>query len=51
MFRARGLNFLTIPPAYYDDLRIRLQEAGMEVQEDIDKIQELNILVDFDDTG
>jgi 4-hydroxyphenylpyruvate dioxygenase len=32
-------------------LRQRLQAAGTKVQEDIDKIEELNLLMDFDDKG
>lgn len=49
--KSRGCEFLTIPPAYYDLLRKRLAEAGTKVHEDLDKIQELNILVDFDEKG
>jgi len=49
--RARGMKFLTVPDAYYDDLKIRLAENNMQVEEDINKIQAMNILVDFDDSG
>mmetsp|Transcript_1402 Transcript_1402/g.2650 ORF Transcript_1402/g.2650 Transcript_1402/m.2650 type:complete len:396 (-) Transcript_1402:119-1306(-) len=49
--KARGLEFLTVPDTYYDDLRLRLPSANIQVKEDISKLQELGILVDFDDTG
>tara|TARA_B110000285_G_C15033207_1_gene567839 strand:- start:45 stop:206 length:162 start_codon:yes stop_codon:yes gene_type:complete len=32
-------------------LRQRLQAAGTKVHEDIDKIEELNLLMDFDEKG
>jgi len=47
--QTRGLEFLSIPDAYYDNLRERLAESPTKVMEDLDKIQELKILVDFDD--
>lgn len=47
--QARGLEFLTIPDSYYDNLRARLANSPTKVMEDLDKIQELKILVDFDD--
>lgn len=49
--KARGCNFLTIPNAYYDNLRVRLAEVGTEVKEDLDLLQKLQILVDFDEKG
>ncbi|ETO23155.1 hypothetical protein RFI_14031, partial [Reticulomyxa filosa] len=49
--RARGVKFLTIPKEYYDDLKERLKGASIEVKEDLKVIEELNILVDFDDKG
>jgi 4-hydroxyphenylpyruvate dioxygenase len=45
--RDRGVDFLTIPDTYYDDLWERVGE----VKEDHDAIQDLNILVDRDDEG
>jgi 4-hydroxyphenylpyruvate dioxygenase len=32
-------------------LRVRLEKAGTKVQEDINKIEELNLLMDFDEKG
>ncbi|KHJ96521.1 4-hydroxyphenylpyruvate dioxygenase [Oesophagostomum dentatum] len=49
--RARGVEFLSIPTSYYDNLRARLKQSGMEVAEDMDHLQKLHILVDFDENG
>lgn len=49
--RARGLQFLDVPKKYYDNLRARLKSAPITVSEDLDKLEELRILVDFDDNG
>jgi len=49
--RQRGQKFLTIPKTYYENLRERLADGGPKISEDLDKIEELNILVDFDDKG
>ncbi len=45
--RKRGVEFLYVPDNYYDDL---LDRVG-EIQEDIVKLKEMNILVDRDDEG
>jgi len=49
--KARGVLFLTIPPAYYDNLFKGLEKSGLDVKEDLEKIRELNILIDYDDKG
>lgn len=49
--RARGLEFLSIPDSYYVNLRQRLTEAYIKLKEDLDKLQKLQILVDFDENG
>ncbi|CAI2177429.1 17429_t:CDS:2, partial [Funneliformis geosporum] len=46
--RARGLEFLTIPATYYDNLR---QIPCTKILEDIAILQQLNILVDYDEEG
>lgn len=51
MLRARGVKFLDIIPTYYELLRKRLAASSIEVKEDLDIIEELNLLVDFDDKG
>ena len=49
--RARGMEFLKVPSAYYDDVRLRLSKASIKVKESIDVLQSLDILIDFDDNG
>ena len=49
--KARGCQFLTIPETYYDQLREKLEKCGTKVAEDLDTIQALNILVDYDEKG
>ncbi|VDM37641.1 unnamed protein product [Toxocara canis] len=49
--RARGLEFLSIPDNYYTTLRKNLQNSKIKIDEDMDTLQELNILVDYDDQG
>ncbi|KAI0240450.1 4-hydroxyphenylpyruvate dioxygenase [Lamellibrachia satsuma] len=49
--RARGQHFLEVPDSYYDNLRVRLSKAKIHVNEDIDTLQRLRILVDFDEKG
>uniref|UniRef100_A0A1I8BQR3 4-hydroxyphenylpyruvate dioxygenase n=1 Tax=Meloidogyne hapla TaxID=6305 RepID=A0A1I8BQR3_MELHA len=47
----RGLQFLSIPDSYYFNLKERLNNAGMKIEEDINILQKLKILVDFDENG
>ena len=47
----RGVEFLTIPDTYYDNLKKGLANAGIKVAEDIERIQQLKILVDYDNKG
>lgn len=49
--RARGCEFLSIPPSYYEHLRESLKKHGTPVQEDLDHIQKLNLLCDHDEKG
>ena len=51
--RARGVEFLFVPDVYYEQLAARLERAGpdVKVKEDIAKLKELGILLDFDDKG
>ncbi|CAA90315.1 4-hydroxyphenylpyruvate dioxygenase [Caenorhabditis elegans] len=49
--RARGCEFLSIPSSYYDNLKERLAASSMVVKEDMDRLQKLHILVDFDENG
>jgi 4-hydroxyphenylpyruvate dioxygenase len=45
--RERGVEFLTIPDAYYEDVPARIGE----IEESIDDLKRLGILVDRDDEG
>ncbi|XP_038058904.1 4-hydroxyphenylpyruvate dioxygenase-like isoform X2 [Patiria miniata] len=49
--KARGQNFLTIPSTYYKNLRERLKTAKISITENLDMIEKLNILIDFDENG
>eukprot|EP00002_Diphylleia_rotans_P005038 TRINITY_DN1402_c0_g1_i1.p2 TRINITY_DN1402_c0_g1~~TRINITY_DN1402_c0_g1_i1.p2 ORF type:complete len:381 (-),score=102.40 TRINITY_DN1402_c0_g1_i1:332-1474(-) len=49
--RARGAEFLTIPATYYEQLRLKLRDSPVQVKEDIDTLQKLHILIDYDDKG
>jgi 4-hydroxyphenylpyruvate dioxygenase len=49
--KARGLDFLTPPKKYYEDVKKRLAKSPVKVKESIDKLAELSILIDFDDKG
>lgn len=45
--RANGVEFITVPHSYYDDL---LERVG-NIEEPIEELRKLNILVDSDDKG
>ena len=45
--RRRGVEFITIPPAYYEDVPVRVPE----VVEQLSDLKEQGILVDHDDEG
>jgi len=49
--KKRGVQFLTVPATYYEHLRSKLAHASIKVTEDLDRLQELNILIDYDDKG
>ncbi|XP_798672.3 4-hydroxyphenylpyruvate dioxygenase [Strongylocentrotus purpuratus] len=49
--KARGMNFLSIPDTYYTNLKERLKLSKVTVTEDLDTIQKLQILIDYDDNG
>ena len=49
--RARGVEFISVPPTYYDTIRRRLKQSKMTLEEDFKVIQDLNILIDFDEGG
>ncbi|KAK9452627.1 Glyoxalase/Bleomycin resistance protein/Dihydroxybiphenyl dioxygenase [Dipodascopsis uninucleata] len=47
----RGMGFLDVPDSYYDQLRKNIKEKGWKIQENVDDLQKLKILVDFDEKG
>ncbi|XP_042909661.1 4-hydroxyphenylpyruvate dioxygenase [Parasteatoda tepidariorum] len=49
--RERGMEFLTIPATYYKTLKENLKSAKIKIAEDMDILQKLNILIDYDDNG
>lgn len=51
MLRERGVDFLPIPDSYYDNMREKLKSATITVAEDIDTLQRLRILIDYDEGG
>jgi len=49
--RLRGLDFLRVPSTYYVDVKERLKKSAVKVKEELKTIEDLNILIDFDDQG
>ncbi|XP_039735312.1 4-hydroxyphenylpyruvate dioxygenase [Pteropus medius] len=49
--KERGMEFLNIPSTYYKQLREKLKSAKIRVKENMDILEELNILVDYDENG
>lgn len=49
--RARGMQFLTIPDTYYEILKKKLSNSKVKVTEDLEILQQLQILIDFDENG
>ncbi|XP_069922258.1 4-hydroxyphenylpyruvate dioxygenase isoform X2 [Oryctolagus cuniculus] len=49
--RERGMEFLAVPATYYKQLREKLRSAKIRVTESIDVLEELKILVDYDEKG
>lgn len=51
--RARGVEFINVPPSYYETMRSRLktEKRDWELIEDFETIQKLNILIDYDEQG
>lgn len=49
--RARGVPFLKVPKAYYEQLRARLATSKTKVKEPMEVLEKLHILVDYDENG
>jgi 4-hydroxyphenylpyruvate dioxygenase len=40
-----------VPKKYYDNLKLRLQHSAVKIKEDLEIIEKLNILIDYDENG
>ena len=40
-----------MPETYYENMRIRLKQQGMVLNEDFETLKSLDILIDFDEGG
>ncbi|KAI1344000.1 4-hydroxyphenylpyruvate dioxygenase [Xylariaceae sp. FL0016] len=51
--RARGVEFIAVPPTYYDTMRERLatEKRGWELAQDFATLERLSILIDYDEGG
>jgi len=49
--RARGMEFLNVPHDYYKTLRENLKNSKVKLTEDLDVLESLHILMDYDDNG
>uniref|UniRef100_A0AAQ4RR92 4-hydroxyphenylpyruvate dioxygenase n=1 Tax=Gasterosteus aculeatus aculeatus TaxID=481459 RepID=A0AAQ4RR92_GASAC len=49
--KERGMEFMCVPNTYYQLLRKNLKGSKVKISEDLDVLQELNILVDYDENG
>ncbi|ODV92224.1 hypothetical protein CANCADRAFT_84118 [Tortispora caseinolytica NRRL Y-17796] len=49
--RRRGVEFIAVPPAYYDNIKKRLETSKVSIEQDFKDIQDRNLLIDFDDHG
>lgn len=45
------MEFLDVPDTYYDMLRNRLKTNGIKILEDLNILQKLKILIDYDENG
>jgi 4-hydroxyphenylpyruvate dioxygenase len=49
--KARGVVFIDVPGTYYENMTLRLKQAGLVLNEDFETLKKLNILIDFDEGG
>ncbi|XP_072537236.1 4-hydroxyphenylpyruvate dioxygenase-like [Salminus brasiliensis] len=49
--KERGMEFMSVPDAYYQQLREKLKLSKVKITEDMNILEELKILVDYDDNG
>ncbi|GMF71376.1 unnamed protein product [[Candida] boidinii] len=49
--RERGVSFINVPASYYNNLKEKLRNSTISINEDLDLLEKEQILVDFDDNG
>ncbi|KAK9364899.1 Glyoxalase/Bleomycin resistance protein/Dihydroxybiphenyl dioxygenase [Lipomyces kononenkoae] len=49
--KARGVEFISIPSTYYEQMCLRLAKSSLKLKEDFAVLERLNILIDFDENG
>ena len=49
--KARGVVFIDVPGIYYENMILRLNKTGLQLNEDFEALKRLNILIDFDEYG
>ncbi|KAI1210367.1 4-hydroxyphenylpyruvate dioxygenase [Annulohypoxylon truncatum] len=51
--RARGVEFISVPPSYYETMkeRLRTEKRRWELEESFETLQRLHILIDYDEGG
>ncbi|KMU77310.1 4-hydroxyphenylpyruvate dioxygenase [Coccidioides immitis RMSCC 3703] len=49
--RERGMQFLSVPTTYYTEIREKLDQSNLVLNESVELLQKLNILIDFDEGG
>lgn len=49
--KERGIEFISVPDTYYEQMERRLEKAGLKITQDFDTLKELGILIDFDENG
>ncbi|KAK9329892.1 Glyoxalase/Bleomycin resistance protein/Dihydroxybiphenyl dioxygenase [Lipomyces starkeyi] len=49
--KARGVEFISVPSTYYEQMRIRLSNSSIKITENFTTLEKLNILIDFDESG
>lgn len=49
--KKRGVQFIDVPNSYYEAMRKRLRNSTLDLKEDMDAIEKLRIMIDFDEDG
>ncbi|XP_056319264.1 4-hydroxyphenylpyruvate dioxygenase [Danio aesculapii] len=49
--KERGMEFMSVPDTYYQQLKEKLKLSKVKIIEDLNVLEELKILVDYDDNG